>query len=127
MPGLACTARVESTRQIGETITTATRTCLSSARLTPEAFAEAVRAHRSIENGPHGVPDMTFDGDRAGTRKDNRPENLAILRKLTLNLLRSARPDLPVSRKRKRAGWSGDFARTSLGQMRSPCARPLHP
>jgi hypothetical protein len=38
------------------------------------------------------------------------PENLTILRKLTLTLLRTARPDIPVSRKRKRAGWSDDFA-----------------
>ena len=55
--------------------------------------------------------------DRARNHKDNGPENLCILRKLTLNLLREARPNLPVSRKRKRAGWSDNFARTIIGQM----------
>ncbi|MCC7068975.1 MAG: ISAs1 family transposase, partial [Burkholderiales bacterium] len=39
-------------------------------------------------------------------------------RKLALNLLRSARPDISIRRKRKRSGWSDDFARTILGQMR---------
>lgn len=117
-PGLACLACVQNTRQISDTATTATRYYLSSALLTPERFAAAVRAHWTIENALHWVLDMTFDEDRARNRKDNGPENLAILRKLTLNLLRKTRPKLPVSRKRKRAGWSDDFAKTILGQMR---------
>jgi hypothetical protein len=61
---------------------------------------------------------MAFNEDRARNRKDNGPENLTILRKRTLNLIRTARPNIPVSRKRKRAGSSGDFARIILGQMR---------
>jgi predicted transposase YbfD/YdcC len=55
MPGLACIACVQSTRQIGDTVTTTTRYYLSSARLTPEAFAAAVHAHWSIENSLHWV------------------------------------------------------------------------
>jgi predicted transposase YbfD/YdcC len=117
-PGLACIASVQSTREAGATVTHATRYYLASARLTPETFAAAVRAHWAIENRLHWVLDMAFDEDRARNRKDNGPENLTILRKLTLNLLRTARPNIPVSRKRKRAGWSDDFARTILGQMR---------
>ena len=118
LPGLALIACVQSSRQSGESLTTASRLYVSSARLTPEAFAKAVRAHWSIENSLHWVPDMSFDEDRARNRKDNGPENLSILRKLTLNILRKARPKLPVSRKRKRAGWSDDFAKSILGQMR---------
>lgn len=86
--------------------------------LDPEAFARAVRAHWAIENSLHWVLDVTFDEDHARNRRDNGPENLAILRRLTLNLLNTARPNLPVSRKRKRAGWSDAFARTIIGQMR---------
>jgi hypothetical protein len=77
-----------------------------------------VRAHWAIENSLHWVPDVEFDEDRARNRKDNGPENLSIRRKLILNLLRKARPKLPVSRKRKRPGWSDDFAKSILGQMR---------
>ena len=61
---------------------------------------------------------MEFNEDRARNRKDNGPENLSILRKLTFNLLRKARLNLPISRKRKRAGWSDDFAKSMIGQMR---------
>lgn len=115
MPGLATLACVEATRDDG---TPTTRYYLSSARLTPERFARAVRSHWAIENSLHWVLDVTFDEDAARNRADNGPENLAILRRLTLNMLRTARPKLPVSRKRKRAGWSDDFARSIIGQMR---------
>lgn len=115
MPSLATLACVEAVRDDGPP---ATRYYLSSARLTPERFARAVRAHWAIENSLHWVLDVSFDEDGARNRADNGPENLAILRRLTLNLLRTARPKLPISRKRKRAGWSDDFARSIIGQMR---------
>ena len=118
MPGLVSLGSVTATREVHGKFSTATRYYLSSACLTPEAFAKAVRAHWAIENSLHWVLEVTFDEDRARNRKDNGPENLATLRKLTLNLLRKACPKLPISRKRKRAGWSDDFARSILGQMR---------
>ena len=97
---------------------TRTRYYLSSAPPHPEAFARAVRGHWAIENSLHWVLDVTFDEDRARNRRDNGPENLAILRRLTLNLLNKARPKMSVARKRKRSGWSDAFARTIIGQMR---------
>jgi predicted transposase YbfD/YdcC len=48
-----------------------------------------VRSHWGIENQLHWVLDVVFNEDRNRTRKDNAPENLAILRKLALNLVRS--------------------------------------
>lgn len=115
MPGLVTLACVEARRDDGPPTT---RYYLASTRLTPERFARAARAHWAIENSLHWVLDVTFDEDAARNRADNGPENLAILRRLTLNLLRTARPKLPISRKRKRAGWSDDFARSIIGQMR---------
>ena len=61
---------------------------------------------------------MAFDEDRARNRKDHGAENFAILRKLALNVLKIARPDISIRRKRKCSGWSDAFARTVLGQMR---------
>jgi predicted transposase YbfD/YdcC len=118
MPGLATIACVEAERRIGDSVSRSMRYYLSSARLSPERFAEAVRAHWAIENSLHWVLDVTFDEDRARNRKDHGPENLAILRRIALNLLNTARPALPVSRKRKRSGWSDAFARSIIGQMR---------
>ena len=118
MPGLATLGMVESTVTRGGKTSTERRFYLSSASLDARWFAAAVRAHWHIENCLHWMLDAGFDEDRARNRKDHGPENLAILRKLALNVLRSARPDISIRRKRKRSGWSDEFARSVLGQMR---------
>jgi predicted transposase YbfD/YdcC len=118
MPGLATIALVEAEIERDGQRTIARRYYLSSAPLTAARFAEAARAHWSIENRLHWVLDTAFDEDRARNRKDHGAENLAILRKLALNVLRRARPDISIRRKRKRCGWSDAFAASVLGQMR---------
>lgn len=118
LPNLACLGMIEATVTRGEKTTVTQHYHLSSRPLTAEAYLGAARAHWSIENGLHWVLDMTFDEDRNRSRKDNAPENLAVLRKLALNMLKRARPEISIRRKRKRSGWSNDFARSILGQMR---------
>jgi len=118
LPGLACLGMIEAIVQRGGKTTSTRHYHLSSRPLSAEAYLAAARSHWSIENGLHWVLDMTFDEDRARSRKDHAPENLATLRKLALNVLRTARPGISIRRKRKRSGWSDDFARSILGQMR---------
>jgi len=118
MPQLSTIGRIEAEVARDGRITRSCRYYLSSAKLSAEAFAKAVRAHWSIENGVHWVLDVTFDEDRARNRKDHGPENLATIRKLALNVLKRARPEISIRRKRKRSGWSDAFARSVLGQMR---------
>lgn len=118
MPALATIARVETRIERDGKTTRSCRYYLSSARLSAEAVAKAVRAHWTIENGVHWVLDVTFDEDRARNRKDHGAENLAIIRKLALNVLKRARPEISIRRKRKRSGWSDAFARSVIGQMR---------
>jgi predicted transposase YbfD/YdcC len=118
MPALATLGRIGATVERDGKTTTSTRYYLSSARLSAAAFAKAVRGHWAIENGLHWVLDTAFREDDARARKNHAPENLAIIRKLALNVLRAARPDISIRRKRKRAGWSDAFARSVIGQMR---------
>ena len=118
LPGLAMIGMVESTVTRDGKTATERRFYLASAAMHAERFARAVRAHWRIENSLHWVLDVAFDEDRARNRRDHGPENLATLRKLALNVLRTARPDISIRRKRKRSGWSDDFARSVLGQMR---------
>ena len=75
-------------------------------------------AHRRTEDAPHRVLDTGFDGDRARARKGHGPEDLAIPRGLAPDVLRAARPDISIRRKRQRFGWSDAFAPSILGQMR---------
>ena len=118
IPNTAMIGRVRSRVEKNGVISQSTRYYLSSKPLSAPAFAAAVRSHWAIESRLHWVLDMTFDEDRARNRTDHGPENLTIIRKLALNLLKKSRPELSIARKRKRAGWSDNFAKTILGQMR---------
>jgi len=118
LPGLACLAMIEATVTRDGKTTTRRHYHLSSRALDAAAYLAAARAHWAIENGLHWVLDITFDEDRARSRKDHAPENLATVRKLALNLLQTARRDISIRRKRKRSGWSDAFARSILGQVR---------
>ena len=118
LPGLGMIGMVEATVTRDGRTSSERRFYLSSARMDAVRFAAAVRAHWRIENSLHWVLDVCFGEDRARNRCDHGPENLTTLRKLALNVLRSARPDISIRRKRKRSGWSDDFARSVLGQMR---------
>lgn len=53
-----------------------------------EELLKLVRQHWSIENQCHWVLEMTFGEDRCRVRKGNAPENLALLRKMALSLLK---------------------------------------
>ena len=48
-----------------------------------------MRRHWGIENRCHWVLDVTFNEDQCRARMGHAAQNLALLRKLTLNLLRA--------------------------------------
>jgi predicted transposase YbfD/YdcC len=115
-PGLAAVARVESRRGADEPVT---RIFLLSKRFPAEKLLEIVRSHWSIENTLHWTLDVTLDEDLARNRKDNGPANLAVLRRLALNIAR-AHPDTKTSLRRKllRAGWDEDYLFDLIRHMR---------
>ena len=118
LPDMTCLGMIEARVEHRGKTTVTRHYHVSSRALTAADYLESARAHWAVENGLHWVLDVVFDEDRARNRKDHGPENLATLRKLALNLLNRARPDISLRRKRKRSGWSNDFARSILGQMR---------
>ncbi|MHB1463476.1 MAG: ISAs1 family transposase, partial [Armatimonadota bacterium] len=81
-PGLASIAAIEGERKIGAKTTLETRYFISSLTGSAHKLANAAREHWAIENSLHYVLDVTFNEDKSRIRKDNAPENLAILRKL---------------------------------------------
>lgn len=91
---------------------------LLSKYLSPKRLLHVARSHWAIENQLHWVLDVHFaeDGNRA--RKDNAPENLAILRRLALNILRAHPDSTSLRRKIKRAGWNDAFLMACLSHMR---------
>jgi predicted transposase YbfD/YdcC len=69
------------------------------------AYAGYVRGHWGIENGLHWVLDVSFDEDRCRMRTDHSAENMALLRRLALSLLKQHGGKGSVRGKRKQSGW----------------------
>jgi predicted transposase YbfD/YdcC len=91
---------------------------LLSKYLSPKRLLQVTRSHWAIENQLHWVLDVHFAEDRNRARKDNAPENLAILRRLALNILRTHPHRASIRRKIKRAGWDDAFLMETLSHMR---------
>jgi predicted transposase YbfD/YdcC len=73
-------------------------------------FAASVRAHWGIENRQHWVLDVTFREDDSRVRTGHAAENLGVVRRMALNLIRLDRSTKgSMNLKRHRAGWSHDF------------------
>ena len=111
-PGLSAIGRVVSVRTAKGETTSQTRYFLISDRdADVERFAKAVRGHWGIENSAHWVLDVTFGEDASRTSKDHGPENLAILRRLAMNLFRAnrERTKIALKRQRKSVGWNPDI------------------
>jgi predicted transposase YbfD/YdcC len=83
---------VESQRTIRGVTSCERRAYISSLDATAERMADLARGHWHIENRLHWVLDVTFGEDRARIAKKNGAENLALVRKIALNLLRKAPP-----------------------------------
>ena len=60
-------------------------------------FNYLVRGHWGIENNLHWQLDVTFREDKSRARDKNAPQNLAILRKLALQILENAKPHFKLS------------------------------
>lgn len=101
--------KVWSKRTIGNQIQEETRYYISSLKASAERFAQLIRGHWSIENQLHWHLDVSFNEDKSRVRKDNGPENMNIMRKLTLQILKSTIDKKSIKKRRKNAGWDNDY------------------
>ena len=87
-------------------VTAAIRHFVSSANVAPAALAAAIRNHWRIEDGLHRVLDVGFREDASRVRDRTAARNLALLRKIALNLARAdGTLKASLKGKRKSAGW----------------------
>ena len=109
-PGLKSIAAIESQRKISGKITVETRYFISSLAGRAAKLASAAREHWGIENSLHYVLDVTLNEDASRIRKDNAPENLATLRKIVINLIKSAKNSkTSVRGSLKKAAWDSSY------------------
>jgi predicted transposase YbfD/YdcC len=119
-PGVVAIGRITSRRRLhgNPALPPVVRYYLLSRYMSAKRLLQVTRSHWSIENQLHWILDVHFDEDGNRARKDNAPENLAILRRLALNILQSHPDPKPIRRKIKRAGWDDAFLLAMLTHMR---------
>jgi predicted transposase YbfD/YdcC len=119
-PGVVAIGRVTSRRRVRghRADPPVVRYYLLSKYMSPKRLLHVTRSHWGIENQLHWVLDVYFAEDANRARKDHAPENLAILRRLALNILRSFPDRASIRRKIKRAGWDNAFLLALLSHMR---------
>lgn len=105
--GLGSIGLVEAERTIGEETTQETRYYLCSLSGSAKEFGRAVRGHWEIENCVHWVLDIAFREDESRVRSGHAPENLAVLRRLALNLLRREHTTKSGHQSQAAQGWVG--------------------
>jgi predicted transposase YbfD/YdcC len=116
-PGLAMVLAIENIRGINGSgkVAAKIRYYLSSSKLPPDQLAAAIRSHWAIENGLHWVLDVGFNEDASRVRERRAARNLALLRRVALNLARADTTlKASLKGKRKSAAWDNDFMATLI-------------
>ena len=104
------TGMVQRERRIGDSISNETAYYIGGIENDAKLFGKTIRSHRSIENSLHRLSDFTFREDESRIRKENAPENFAVLRHIALNILKSGKSKkMSVKRKRLKAGWDNKY------------------
>jgi len=118
-PGLAALGRIETERRLGDGKPGSNVHYIAlSKRLSPKRVLEVKRTHWSVENTLHWPLDVVFHEDDARTRKDYGPQNLAVIRRVALDILRTHPDTRSLARKMKLAAWSKRFFYELFAHMR---------
>ena len=111
-PELTTVLAVETIRGVTGTgkVEAEIRYFLTSCGDDPAVLVRAIRRHWSIENASHWVLDVTFREDDSRVRDRTAARNLALLRRIALNLVASDRSSRTSLRgRREKAAWNDDY------------------
>jgi predicted transposase YbfD/YdcC len=108
--GLKSVVCVVSGRKVkGKKESSEVRYFVSSRRGSGKMFLGASRKHWGIENECHWILDVAFREDDHRLREGHAPENLSVVRKMALAMLKKASAKMGIKNKRLKAGWDETF------------------
>ena len=123
--GLKSVFMVDSVREIKGAATSERRFFISSLSVDARKALEVSRSHWNVENQLHWRLDVQFNEDQCRARTKNAAENLAILRRIALNMLNGEKTKKRgVKGKQKNASWNHDDL---LKLLRSDVGPACHP
>ncbi len=112
-PGLHTVLAVESIRSVNSAPTkveSEIRYLLTSCPDDPAILGQAIRSHWAVENTLHWVLDVTFREDDSRVRDRTAARNLALLRKIALNIVgRDRTSKASIRGRRKKAAWNDAY------------------
>ncbi|MBP2290650.1 ISAs1 family transposase [Azospirillum rugosum] len=115
LPGATTIVKVCSRTELKDRCRTDTRYYISSAALTAQAAADAVRGHWGIENRLHWVLDVVFGEDQARLRTGHGAKNMVVVRHFAINLVRAVTDKKSIKLRRKAAAWDARYLASILG------------
>lgn len=118
-PGLAAMVMCKRTRTLGKETSSETHYYITSTKdADAEKIGNSVRSHWGVENSLHWVLDIAFREDESRIRTGNAQQNMALLRKLAINLIKNDKTSKRgIKNKRLRAGWNNDYMIQLLRQF----------
>jgi predicted transposase YbfD/YdcC len=117
-PNLVAFGRIESERTANVRTGAKVHYAALSKALNPGRLLKIMRTHWSVENQLHWPLDVVFHQDDARTRKNYAPQNLAVLRRIALDILRTHPDNKSVARKMNLAAGRKEFFFELFAHMR---------
>lgn len=104
------------TKKVRGKTTQETRYYISSLKADAEKLGKTARCHWSVENNLHWQLDVTYREDLSRVRKGNGAENLSVVRRATLNLLKEDKvTKVGMKNRRLKAGWDREYLLSLIG------------
>ncbi len=114
--GVRSVVSVTAERTVKGKVSKETRYYISSLACDATELLRVVRAHWRVENSLHWSLDIAFREDESRIRIGHAAENIALVRKLALNLLRKEMSvKVGIKAKRMNAAWDNEYLLKVLG------------
>jgi predicted transposase YbfD/YdcC len=107
--GLTTIGMCYSERRLKDKTSTEVRYFIGDQRASAKYYGTALRKHWGIENNLHWQLDVNFAEDHNRVQKRHAAENLALLRRLTISLLKAHPAPLSIAKKRFAAALDTSF------------------